>query len=537
MRILRLFGIGFVALCALLLAGCALIGPDFDTPESDVSSGWMDKKDNRLSKADPAGFRDWWKAFKDPVLDRLINTAYNQNLSLRAAGIRVLAGRAQLGVAIGDFYPQSQSVEGLVWDIQLPKSGLSERLPSTNRPDSSSSNGSSLWLDRLGPSVSWEVDLWGKFRRAIESADASMLAAVADYDSLLVSLTGDVATYYIKIRTLERRLDIAKTNVDAQRGNLKIAESKFLGGSSSRRDVEQAKTVLGGTQATIPKLDAQLRINKNALCVLLGIPPQNIEKLLGSGLEASKIPVPPVQVAVGVPLDLLRRRPDIRQAAYTAQSQSAQIGVTKANLYPALSISGSFAFVSSSAQGHSLSDMFAWGNNFHRFGPAIQWNILNYGQITNQVRFADAQFQALVVEYQNQVLKAQQEVEDGLIFFLKMQDAAEYLAQSTAAAKRSLELATIQYREGMADFTTVLTAEQSLLSQQDTFASTLGDVAIGLVTVYRGMGGGWQIREGHDFIPADIREAMDQRTGWGDLLKPLTVPSGPAQGTVRAPEW
>ncbi|NDG87764.1 MAG: TolC family protein, partial [Gammaproteobacteria bacterium] len=136
-----------------------------------------------------------------------------------------------------------------------------------------------------------------------------------------------------------------------------------------------------------------------------------------------------------------------------------------------------------------------------------------------------------------QVLKAQQEVEDGLIFFLKTQDAAEYLAQSTAAAKRSLELATIQYREGMADFTTVLTAEQSLLSQQDTFASTLGDVAIGLVTVYRGMGGGWQIREGHDFIPADIREAMDQRTGWGDLLKPLTVPSGPAQGTVRAPEW
>ncbi|NDE33280.1 MAG: TolC family protein [Gammaproteobacteria bacterium] len=435
MRRLSLLGIRLAALFPLLLAGCSLIGPDFDTPESRLGSGWMDQKDPRLKNGETGGYRDWWKAFKDPVLDRLINTAYAQNLSLRAAGIRVLAGRAQLGVAIGDFYPQSQSVEGLIWDIQLPKSGLSERLPGTNRPDSGN-NVNSLWLDRLGPTVSWEVDLWGKFRRAIESADASMLAAVADYDSLLVSLTGDVATYYIKIRTLERRLDIARTNVDAQRGNLKIAESKFLGGSSSRRDVEQAKTVLGGTQATIPKLDAQLRISKNALCVLLGIPPQDIEKLLGSGSETSKIP-----------------------------------------------------------------------------------------------------FQALVVQYQNQVLKAQQEVEDGLIFFLKTQDAAEYLAQSTAAAKRSLELATIQYREGMADFTTVLTAEQSLLSQQDTFASTLGDVAIGLVTVYRGMGGGWQIREGHDFIPADIREAMDQRTGWGDLLKPLTVPSGPAQGTVRAPEW
>ncbi|NDG86541.1 MAG: efflux transporter outer membrane subunit [Gammaproteobacteria bacterium] len=346
MRRLSLLGIRLAALFPLLLAGCSLIGPDFDTPESRLGSGWMDQKDPRLKNGETGGYRDWWKAFKDPVLDRLINTAYAQNLSLRAAGIRVLAGRAQLGVAIGDFYPQSQSVEGLIWDIQLPKSGLSERLPGTNRPDSGN-NVNSLWLDRLGPTVSWEVDLWGKFRRAIESADASMLAAVADYDSLLVSLTGDVATYYIKIRTLERRLDIARTNVDAQRGNLKIAESKFLGGSSSRRDVEQAKTVLGGTQATIPKLDAQLRISKNALCVLLGIPPQDIEKLLGSGSETSKIPVPPVQVAVGVPLDLLRRRPDIRQAEYTAQAQSAQIGVTKANLYPALSISGSFAFVSS----------------------------------------------------------------------------------------------------------------------------------------------------------------------------------------------
>ena len=364
-----------------------------------------------------------------------------------------------------------------------------------------------------------------------------MLAEVASFDSQLVSLTADVATLYIGIRTYERRLDIARSNVDVQKGSLKIAESKFRGGSSSRRDVEQAKTVLGSTQASIPKLEASLRAGKNALCVLLGKPPKSIDGLLDTEKLRAAIPTPPVQVAVGIPLDLLRRRPDIRQAEYQAQAQSAQIGVTQANLYPALSISGSFAFVSSSASGHSLSDMFAWGNNFYRFGPAVQWNILNYGQLSNQVRFQDAEFQALLAEYQNQVLKAQQEVEDGIIFFLKNQDAAEFLAQSTGAAKRSLDLATLQYREGIADFTTVLTAEQALLAQQDSFASTLGEVAASLVKVYRGMGGGWQIRQGREFIPPEIRTAMENRTNWGDLLETFRPGEGPAKADIRAPDW
>ena len=284
-------------------------------------------------------------------------------------------------------------------------------------------------------------------------------------------------------------------------------------------------------------LEAELRRAKNALSVLLGMAPNELEKPLGSGKFTAAIPTPPVQVAVGIPLDLLRRRPDIRQAEYYAHAQAAQIGVAKANLYPAFSISGSFAFVSSNASGHSLSDIFAWGNQFYRFGPAFQWNLLNYGQITNQVRGQDARYQEALVEYQNAVLKAQREVEDGLISFLKGQDSAEFLAQSTAAAKRSLDLATIQYREGIADFTTVLTAEQSLLSQQESFAATLGDVASSLVMVYRGMGGGWQIREGKSFIPPEIQTAMENRTGWGSLLEIVPDGKGPAKGAVRAPEW
>lgn len=533
MRVQRSWILGL----GLLLSGCPLIGPDFQKPQAPLSSKWQDLGEGRVHSGQ-SDYRDWWKVFKDPVLDRLIEMAYQENLSLRATGIRILSARAQLGVAVGNLYPQEQHIEGLIWDIHLPKSGLSERLPSTNRPDTSGgSDVNSLWLDRMGPTVNWEVDLWGKFRRAIESADASLLADVASFDSQLVSLTADVANVYINIRTLERRIDIAKSNVEVQKGSLKIAESKFRGGSSSRRDVEQAKTVLGSTQASIPKLEALLRAGKNSLCVLMGKPPRSIDKLLETEKYHAAIPTPPVQVAVGIPLDLLRRRPDIREAEYKAQAQSAQIGVTEANLYPALSISGSFAFVSSSASGHSLSDMFAWGNNFYRFGPAVQWNILNYGQLSNQVRYQDAQFQALLAEYQQKVLEAQQEVEDGIIFFLKNQDAAEFLAQSTSAAKRSLDLATLQYREGMADFTTVLTAEQGLLQQQDSFASTLGDVAGSLVLVYRGMGGGWQLREGREFIPPDIRTAMENRTNWGDLLETFTPGKGPAKGDIRAPDW
>ena len=515
---------------SLAFGGCELIGPDFQKPDSATEAGWQDQKDGRVSQRS-TDHRTWWKSFSDPVLDQLIQTAYKENLSLREAGLRILEARAQLGIAVGDFYPQKQDLTGFTDYIKLPSAAPSERLPNQN--------GSlpPFWWSRMGIAASWELDIWGKFRRAIEAADAQMLATIAAYDASIVSLTADVANTYIRIRTLEKKLDIARNNVQAQLSNLRIAEAKFRGGSSSRRDVEQAKTVLGGTQASIPLLDSQLRQAKNALSVLLGQPPGNLEKPLGSGERYAQIPAPPVQVAVGIPLDLLRRRPDIREAEYQAQMQSAQIGITKAQLYPAFSLSGSFSFVSSTANGMSLGDMFQWGNQFYRFGPAVQWNIFNYGQITNQVRANDALFQAKLVNYQNTVLNAQREVEDGLIGFLKAQDAAEYLAQSTAAAKRSLELATLQYKEGIADFTTVLTAEQSLLSQQDNFASALGDIATGLVSVYRGLGGGWQIREGQEFVPEPIKAAMANRTNWGDLLAPAPVPEGPAKGTVRMPDW
>lgn len=507
-------------------AGCMKVGPDFSPPAASVSSNWLEAGDRQVTTASQE-HRQWWRAFQDASLDRLIDQAYRDNLTLRQAGVRVLEARAQLGIAIGEWYPQTQQAFGYV-----QKTRYSDRSPF------SAIKGFKYFQDEIGLQASWELDFWGKFRRAIESADASLLATVADYDNTLVSLTGDVATSYILIRTLEKRLVIARENVATQAESLKLAEARFREGTTTQRDVEQAKTVLANTQATIPALEIQLRQTKNALSVLLGMPPADLAGLLGG---AKDIPAPPPQVAVGIPADLLRRRPDIKSAELKAAAQCAQIGVAKAELLPAFSLTGTFSFVASDVSSFNLADVFQWrSRSASSVGPSFQWNILNYGRLSNQVRVQDARFQQLLLAYQNTVLKAQQEVEDALVAFLRSQVRARYLGESTAAARRSFDLAVLQYREGVTDFTTVLTAQQALLSEQDNLASTLGDISRSLVGVYRALGGGWQIREGQDFVPEKVKTEMAQRTNWGQLLTPAAyVPPAPGeeQKLIRLPQW
>ncbi|MFP3868002.1 MAG: efflux transporter outer membrane subunit [Desulfobacteraceae bacterium] len=506
-----LFLLGFL----ILAYGCAKVGPDYVRPPLSISENWLEAGDKRVN-TEFADHREWWQVFNDPVLNKLIDLAYHENLTLRIAGVRVLEARAQLGVAFGELFPQTQQAFGSVEKIR--ESGRSpQAVPGSELGYAQS---------QVGLGASWEIDFWGKFRRAIESADASLAATIADYDSTLVSLTAEVATFYILIQTLEKRLAIARRNVEIQKESLQIAEARFEGGTTSQRDVEQAKTVLGSTQATIPTLEAQLRQAKNGLCILLGRPPSQLADLLS---EKSKLPAPPPQVVVGIPADLLQRRPDIRSAEMQAAAQCARIGIAKADLYPAFSLTGSFGFQASDVRSYSLGDMFEWRSRTGSIGPSFLWNILNYGRITNQVRVQDARFQESLVAYQNTVLKAQREVEDALIAFLKSQQRAEFLAESAAAASRSLDLAVLQYREGITDFTTVLTAQQSLLNEQDNLATTLGDISSNLVGVYRALGGGWQIRQGQDFVPTPTKEVMAQRTNWGRLLAPVDY-------TVRRPD-
>jgi len=521
------------AALAMLVLGCAMVGPDYVRPPVQVEQTWLDTGDKRVQTA-AAEYKDWWQAFKDPALNQLIDTAYRENLTLRIAGVRVLGARAQLGIVTGQLYPQSQQATGSLQKMRVSPG----EIISGSTTSSSSFAGMSLAQAQVGLTASWEIDFWGKFRRAIQSADASLQATIADYDNVLVSLTADMASSYILMRTLEKRLSIANENVRIQTESLQIAQARFSGGTTSERDVEQAKTILANTQATIPTLEAQVRQTKNALSVLLGLPPQDLANLFkGKAI----IPAPPPQVAVGIPGDLIRRRPDIRAAEFRAAAQCDQIGVSKAQLFPAFSLTGTFGPQATDVGTATLADIFNWRNRSGSMGPTVQWNILNYGQITNSVRFQDAKFQELLITYQNTVLKAQQEVEDNLVAFLKAQERARFLSDSTTAAMRSLELAVIQYREGITDFTTVLTAQQALLSEQDSLATTLGDISRNLVGVYRALGGGWEIREGHDFVPAEIRQTMAERTNWGRLLAPAAVavvPTPEAQGRlIRTPDW
>ncbi|MGA3118461.1 MAG: efflux transporter outer membrane subunit [Syntrophobacteraceae bacterium] len=524
-----------LATISLLMAGCIKVGPDFKPAAASVSSNWLEAADERV-KSEPSNYRAWWEAFDDPGMNRVIDRAYRENLTLRVAAVRVLEARAQLGVAVGSLYPQTQQLNGSqTFNRASSSSSTVAATEALVPPGTTLSFPNTYWQDMANFNVAWELDFWGKFRRAVESADATLRATVADYDSALVSLTADAANAYIQIRILEKRLDIARENLGTQKESLRIAEARFHGGTTSERDVEQARTILFNTQAAIPALEAQIRQSKDALSVLIGIPPDNLSDVLSG---PSGIPAPPLQVALGIPADLLRRRPDIRSAELRAVAQSAQIGVAKSFLFPAFSLTGSFGTLSTDLAPAKLTDIFLPKAVMVTAGPSIQWNVLNYGSITNNVRVQDARLQELLLTYQNTVLKAQQEVEDFLAGFLRSQESTENLAQSTSAAKRSLDLAFIQYSQGSTDFTTVLTAQQSLLVSQDSLATSMGNIALNLVGVYRALGGGWEIRQGEDILPPQVKEAMAKRTNWGCLLSPsVYMPPPSNQSDIRSPDW
>lgn len=517
------------------VAGCA-VGPDFAPPPAPVADSWLEWRNKSIKTGDQE-YRDWWRVFHDPILDRLIEIAYAQNLTLLSAGTKVLQARAALGIAIGEFFPQQQLAAG----------AMTYNLRST-ADSSTGSFGSTVsanyWRDALGVQAAWELDFWGKFRRGVESADSVYLSSIATYDDVLVTLLGDVARTYVGIRTIEKQIAIARENIVKQRGIVTIVRAKYEGGATSMLDVYQAENVLGATQATVPQLTIQLQQGLNALRVLLGMAPEPLGFLLSR--STGKIPVAPGKVTVGIPADLLRRRPDIRAAELRAAAQSAQIGVAEAELYPAITLIGTFGGSASTLLGGNLGNVFQPSGRNFTIGPTFQWNLLNYGQITNNVRLQDATLQQYLVDYQNTVLKAQQEVENGISTFLLSRSQAEYLRQSVTAAVGAFHIATLEYQQGTRDFTTVLTAEQNLYQAQNNLAVATGNISTGLVSLFRALGGGWQIRDGNGFVTPAVSEEMRSRTNWGQLLPPPGEPQPPVPGlpgpedrgpTVRAPEW
>lgn len=514
----------------LVLSGCAMVGPDYVKPTAPEPDKWIEAQDPQIDSKQ-TDFSRWWTVFNDPVLNTLVETAYRQNLTLQVAGLRVLEARAQLGIAFGFQYPQQQFASGDASVNQISK----------NAPNAAFSD---RYYDNyfVGFDAVWELDVWGKFRRAVQSGVADLEASIANYDDILVSLTADVARTYLQIRTNEERLEVARQNVGLQKRSLEIADVRFKAGAVTELDVTQARSLLRSTEATIPEYEANIRRAKNALATLLGKLPGEVDAMLGGpGL----IPAVPAEVVVGIPAELLRRRPDIRLAERQMAGQSARIGFAKADLYPHFSLFGSLGLQASSHVGASsnnskFSDLFSKDSITYYAGGGFQWDILNYGRISNQVRVEDARFQELVVNYENTVLRAAQEVEDAMISFLRTQDAVEYLADAVKASKRSVDLSMIQYREGLVDYQRVLDTQRFLTEQQDQLVFTAGSVDLSLVAMYKALGGGWELRKDKEFVPKDILEEMEQRTNWGDLLSPEEYEYPPSQEVkkiLHAPDF
>ena len=524
---------GRLAVLLLPLAGC-MVGPNFERPAAPLAERWQQAGDPSVRLDRQANAR-WWTVFNDPVLDTLVETASRQNLTLLAAGTRVLEARAALGVAIGGIYPQDQS---------LGAGAAFNRLPNSDASTNPLGNLGDFWRASLSANIMWELDFWGRFRRGVQSADAAYLASIASYDDVLVTLIGDVATTYIGIRTLQQQVAIARANAARQRRALAIARDRFTGGATSGLDVAQAENILAQTEAMIPQYTAQMQQGLASLRVLLGMAPESLTAVLGGPRHA--IPTPPESAAVGIPADLLRRRPDIRTVELRAAAQSEQIGIARAQLFPAFRLLGLFGSTASTARGGSLDNIFNASGIQFSFGTSFSWPILNYGQITNQVRVQDARLQALLIEYRETVLRAQRDVDGALAGYVQGGRQVRALRRAVTAAEQTLSLALEQYELGSRDFTVVLLAQQYLLQAQNTLTAAMGARATSLANVYRALGGGWEIREGRPFVDDATREQMRARTNWGQLLPPAGTPLAPTPGlpgpedrgpSVRPPEW
>lgn len=454
------------------------VGPEYYQPAVEVSEHWREHQQPGIRTDEPE-LSQWWTVFNDPVLVQLVEAAQRENLPLRIAGLRVLEARYQLGVVRGYLGPQEQMLVGTFTRSGMSKNALPfSRFAHTGLIPMFYDD----WV--IGGQLAWELDFWGRFRRMIESAEANLEAEQEACRAALILLQAETATTYLQLRMVDERLALAEKNVQLQRDTLRIARARFEQGIVSELDVQQAEAALANTESMIPMLKTLRRVSENRLCTLLGMPPQDLSEILG---PAGKIPEVPPEVVVGIPADLVRRRPDVRRAERQAAAQCARIGIAEAELYPQIAITGQLAF-----QAENFPDLFDGRSFTGLISPGIRWNILHYGRLLNAIRVEDARFRQALLAYQEAVIRACEEAEDAITAFLQEQVRVRALTRATEAVEKAVQLALLQYQQGVIDFQRVLDSQRGLVQQQDALAESRGKVATNLVTIYKALGGGWQ---------------------------------------------
>jgi NodT family efflux transporter outer membrane factor (OMF) lipoprotein len=482
------------------MTACAPVGPDYVRPDIPVAEQWTDAEQAGITTIGQE-FERWWEIFEDPVLNNLVEVARAQNNNLEIAGLRVLEARAQLGIATGSRYPQTQIASGDATYIS---------------PSDSAGGSSNFWQYNVGAVVSWEMDFWGRYRRGIESADAAYLASIAAFDESLILLTAQVVDTYTVLRATEEQIRIAEENLVLQQRSYEIAEVLYRNGADSELDMQQAQTLLLSTQATLPGFAATLKQTRNAMATLLGRAPGGIESMLAG--DALIPTIPDNDITVVAPGDMLRRRPDVRRAELQAVAQNALVGVSQADLYPSFSLTGSIGLSAGGPGDSDFGDLFDTDALTWTAGPSFYWPFFNYDRIENNIRVQDARLQQALINYRETVIQAAREAEDAMASYLGTLEQTRILELTVESALRSNELSVVRYQEGFSDYQRVLDAQQALFNQQQRLVTNRANTVRSLVSLFKALGGGWD--QNRMLIDDDNRDSMQKRTDWGDLLEP-----------------
>lgn len=514
-----LYRTGLLLLAVLVLGGCAKLGPDFGGIRNPpVPQKWK----RNGSHKDPSVTK-WWHTFHDPTLNTLVNKAYVQNLDIKSAGLRIAQARAALGISQGLVFPQVQTLSG---QASSTRTGLAD-----------------VATVGLSFDMGWEMDLWGKYARGIESSQAQLYASVASYDNIMVSIIAEVARNYINYRTAEERLIYAKRNVVIQERVTKMTEIQFNSGNVSELDMQQARTQLYNTRTTIPAIELSRVKARNALALLLGTDAAHIETLLKKrdpslynsanklikesrgiiqlkegqkGLtDVNLVPKTSLNPHYKIDANLLIRRPDIKAAEYQVHANSALIGAKMADLYPSFSLFGNIGYNTNNQNGSWLSGTNPLGITV---GPSFSWNIFNYGRIKNQIRLQDAVFEESLVNYNKAVLTAVSEVSNALNGYVLTNKQHIENKKAVEATIRAFNISVVQYNDGLVNYQRLLTTVEKLTSTQDRFATIKGNVALNAVALYKALGGGWQISRGKSYISRELAAKMKSQINWGKYL-------------------
>jgi NodT family efflux transporter outer membrane factor (OMF) lipoprotein len=451
-----------------LLGGCA-VGPDYKQPKTAMPANWSADLNGGLKATAPdASLLDrWWNVFNNPVLSDLIERACTANKDLRQAEARLREARAQRGMAVADLFPK------------ISATGSASRTGTSKETGA----GTTSNLYSNGFDASWELDLFGKKRRTVEAAAATLQASEEDLRDVLVSLLAEVALNYVEVRSYQTRLSLTEANLAAQGETHDIARWRCEAGLTTQLDVDQAKLSLEQTRSEIPTLRIALEQAKHRLAVLVGQPPGALKDLLAA---PKSIPVTPLEVAVGVPADVLRRRPDVRRAERKLAAQTAQIGVAKAERYPDLKLIGSIGLESL-----AYSNLYTASARAFQVAANATWTLFDGGRIRNNIRLQTAKQEEALSLYEATILTALRDVENALVAYAEQQTRRRTLAEAAHAAQSASKLARDEYSSGIADFQRVLDSQRSLLQAQNQLAASEGEVSSNLIRLYKALGGGW----------------------------------------------